>query len=142
MMHFITSLKVSETKELLKLRTFVILVFQTIRSLSQTEMIAMRRTPKRGSLTSQTTLQRLPQSLMVSCQYLFNSNLFAYVMFFNFPSVLFFFIPDQVQPRVFNEQFAPSLKAGSTIVVASGYNVFYKFLSIPASSNVVMVAPR
>ena len=51
-------------------------------------------------------------------------------------------IPDQAQPRVFNEKIAPSLKQGCTIVIASGYNVFYKLLNIPPSSNVVMVAPR
>jgi len=56
--------------------------------------------------------------------------------------VLFLLIPDQAQPRVFNERFAPSLKAGCTIVVASGYNVFFKLLSIGPTSNVVMVAPR
>ncbi|KAI5121258.1 hypothetical protein M0805_002303 [Coniferiporia weirii] len=56
--------------------------------------------------------------------------------------VLFLLVPDQVQPRIFNQQVAPHLKEGCTIVVASGYNVFYKLLSTPPSSNVVMVAPR
>lgn len=56
--------------------------------------------------------------------------------------VLFLLIPDQVQPRVFNEKIAPSLKSSAAIVVASGYNVFYKLLNIPASNDVVMVAPR
>jgi len=56
--------------------------------------------------------------------------------------VLFLLIPDQVQPRVFNEQFAPSLKADVTIVVASGYNVFYKLLNFRSTQAVVMVAPR
>jgi len=56
--------------------------------------------------------------------------------------VLFMLIPDQSQPRVFNERFAPNLKDGCTIVVASGYNIFFKLLSIGPASNVVMVAPR
>jgi ketol-acid reductoisomerase len=56
--------------------------------------------------------------------------------------VLFLLIPDQVQPRVFNEQVAPSLKETATIVIASGYNVFYKLLKFQAKQNVVMVAPR
>ncbi|KAL5495414.1 RSD1 [Sanghuangporus weigelae] len=56
--------------------------------------------------------------------------------------ILFLLIPDQVQPRLFNEKIAPSLKQGCTIVIASGYNVFFKFLNIPSTSNVVMVAPR
>ncbi|KAG6890438.1 hypothetical protein C0995_008792 [Termitomyces sp. Mi166 len=42
--------------------------------------------------------------------------------------VIFLLIPDQVQPRVFNKQVAPTLKATATIVIASGYNVFYKLL--------------
>ena len=57
-------------------------------------------------------------------------------------SVLFLLVPDQVQPRLFNETLAPCLKSGVTIVVASGYNMFFKLLKIPPTSNVVMVAPR
>ena len=57
-------------------------------------------------------------------------------------TVLFICIPDQVQPRVFNERFAPHLKATATIVVASGYNVFYKLLKFTSNQDVVMVAPR
>jgi ketol-acid reductoisomerase len=47
-----------------------------------------------------------------------------------------------VQPKLFNEQLAPTLKPTAAIVVASGYNVFYKHLKVPASNDVVMVAPR
>ncbi|PPQ62839.1 hypothetical protein CVT24_000533 [Panaeolus cyanescens] len=57
-------------------------------------------------------------------------------------SVLFLLIPDQVQPRVFNEGFAPFLKPTATIVIASGYNVFFKLLSFKPEQDVVMVAPR
>ena len=56
--------------------------------------------------------------------------------------VVFLLIPDQVQPRVFNGEFAPNLKADATIVVASGYNVFYKLLQFKPTQDVVMVAPR
>jgi len=56
--------------------------------------------------------------------------------------VVFILIPDQVQPRVFNEQFAPNLKDTATIVVASGYNVFFKLLTFKPTQDVVMVAPR
>lgn len=56
--------------------------------------------------------------------------------------VVFILIPDQVQPRVFNETFAPNLKDDVTIVVASGYNVFFKLLKFKPSQDVVMVAPR
>ncbi|KAI0788462.1 IlvN-domain-containing protein [Abortiporus biennis] len=56
--------------------------------------------------------------------------------------VLFLLIPDQVQPRVFNEQFAPHIKDDAVIVIASGYNVFYKLLNFKPTQDVVMVAPR
>lgn len=59
-----------------------------------------------------------------------------------FDEVLFILIPDQVQPRVFNNQFAPKMKPNATIVVASGYNVFFDLLKFKESQNVVMVAPR
>lgn len=57
-------------------------------------------------------------------------------------AVIFLLIPDQSQPRVFNELIAPTLKPTAAIVVASGYNVFFKLLNIPTSNDVVMVAPR
>ncbi|KAI0801198.1 IlvN-domain-containing protein [Fomes fomentarius] len=56
--------------------------------------------------------------------------------------VVFLLIPDQVQPRVFNGEVAPNLKDTATIVVASGYNVFYKLLNFKPTQDVVMVAPR
>ena len=43
---------------------------------------------------------------------------------------------------MFNNKLAPTLKATACIVVASGYNVFYKHFNLPPSNNVVMVAPR
>jgi ketol-acid reductoisomerase len=57
-------------------------------------------------------------------------------------SVIFLLVPDQVQPRVFNEQVAPKLKDTACIVIASGYNVFYKLLNFTPMQDVVMVAPR
>ncbi|KAF8585525.1 IlvN-domain-containing protein [Ramaria rubella] len=56
--------------------------------------------------------------------------------------VLFLLVPDQVQPGLFNDQIAPKLKKDAAIVIASGYNVFYKFLNIGPTNDVVMVAPR
>ncbi|KAI9708367.1 MAG: hypothetical protein M1820_004071 [Bogoriella megaspora] len=54
--------------------------------------------------------------------------------------VLFLLVPDQ--PKLFNESIAPTLKKSCCVVVASGYNVFYKYLNIPSSCDVAMVAPR
>ncbi|KAF9535438.1 IlvN-domain-containing protein [Crepidotus variabilis] len=56
--------------------------------------------------------------------------------------IVFLLIPDQVQPGVFNAKFAPKLKSNVTIVVASGYNVFFKLLNFAPTQDVIMVAPR
>lgn len=56
--------------------------------------------------------------------------------------VVLLLIPDEVQPEVFAEQMAPGLQAGDTLVVASGYNVTFGLLPLPAGIDVVMVAPR
>ncbi|KAI0361544.1 IlvN-domain-containing protein [Trametes cingulata] len=56
--------------------------------------------------------------------------------------IIFLLVPDQVQPRLFNNEVAPNLKDNATIVVASGYNVFFKLLQFKPSQDVVMVAPR
>ncbi|KIJ32045.1 hypothetical protein M422DRAFT_133898, partial [Sphaerobolus stellatus SS14] len=56
--------------------------------------------------------------------------------------VLFLLVPDQVQANLFNNHIAPKLKGDAAIVIASGYNVFFKFLNIAPTNDVVMVAPR
>ncbi|UCF16208.1 MAG: ketol-acid reductoisomerase [Phycisphaerales bacterium] len=56
--------------------------------------------------------------------------------------VILFLIPDEVQPRVYDDQIKPYLNAGDVLCFASGYNVFYKTIQPPAGGGVVMVAPR
>ncbi len=56
--------------------------------------------------------------------------------------VIFLLIPDEVQPQVFREQIAPTLRPGATLVVASGYNVAFQLFDVPNSIDVIMVAPR
>jgi ketol-acid reductoisomerase len=56
--------------------------------------------------------------------------------------VVFLLIPDEEQPAVFREQIAPHLRPGATLVVASGYNIAFNLLAVPAAVDVVMVAPR
>ena len=56
--------------------------------------------------------------------------------------VVFLLIPDEEQPAVFREQIAPHLRRGSTLVVASGYNIAINLFDLPGSIDVVMVAPR
>src|SRR5947209_6486146 len=56
--------------------------------------------------------------------------------------VVFLLIPDEEQPAVFREQIAPHLRQGSTLVVASGYNIAFELFDLPELVDVVMVAPR
>lgn len=56
--------------------------------------------------------------------------------------VVFLLIPDEEQPRVFREQIGPYLQPGTTLVVASGYNIAFNLLAVPESVDIVMVAPR
>ncbi|MGH3436203.1 MAG: NAD(P)-binding domain-containing protein [Sciscionella sp.] len=56
--------------------------------------------------------------------------------------VVMLLVPDEVAPDVFSEQIAPGLAAGDTLVVASGYNVTFGYLEVPAGVDLVMVAPR
>lgn len=56
--------------------------------------------------------------------------------------VVFLLIPDEEQPQVFREQIAPYLRTGSTLVVASGYNVAFQLFDLPDVIDVIMVAPR
>jgi ketol-acid reductoisomerase len=49
---------------------------------------------------------------------------------------------DESQPLIWDEQIAPGLASGNTLVWASGYNVGYDLVTLPADVDVVMVAPR
>ncbi len=51
-------------------------------------------------------------------------------------------VPDEIMPRMFNEEVRPSLKPGQAIVIASGYNATYGFLKYPPDIDVLMIAPR
>lgn len=56
--------------------------------------------------------------------------------------VLFFLVPDEIQPRVYEEAIAPNLSAGDVVNFASGYNITYDFIDPADDVDVVMVAPR
>ena len=49
---------------------------------------------------------------------------------------------DESQPVIWEEQILPGLQAGNCLCWASGYNVGYELISLPADVDVVMVAPR
>ena len=56
--------------------------------------------------------------------------------------VLLVLTTDESQPLIWPEQIAPGVRAGNTLVWASGYNVGYGLIPPPADVDVVMVAPR
>ena len=49
---------------------------------------------------------------------------------------------DESQPLIWDEQVAPGIEAGNTLVWASGYNVAYDLIKPAEGVDVVMVAPR
>ena len=53
-----------------------------------------------------------------------------------------FLLPDQVQPRVYEQEVAPNLSDGTALVFAHGFNVHYGRIEAPAAHDVLMVAPK
>ena len=51
-------------------------------------------------------------------------------------------IPDMAQPKVWQEQVAPNLKAGAAVLFAHGFNVHYGTIDPPANVDVILVAPK
>jgi ketol-acid reductoisomerase len=56
--------------------------------------------------------------------------------------IVLLLIPDEVLPGVFETSIKPYLKPNSTLVFASGYNVAFNHIAIPASVDAVLLAPR
>jgi ketol-acid reductoisomerase len=51
-------------------------------------------------------------------------------------------IPDPIQARVYEEEIAPHLEAGDTLMFAHGFNIRFGFIQPPANVDVSMVAPK
>lgn len=51
-------------------------------------------------------------------------------------------IPDEVMPEVYEKSIRPSLKPGSALCFASGYNITYGLIRCPAGIDVILLAPR
>jgi ketol-acid reductoisomerase len=51
-------------------------------------------------------------------------------------------LPDQVQKQVYEEEVAPHLSPGATLLFAHGFNVHYGRVAPPAGHDVIMVAPK
>ena len=51
-------------------------------------------------------------------------------------------VPDGVQPKLYEEEVAPNLEPGATLLFAHGFNVHYERIAPPEGHDVVMVAPK
>jgi len=51
-------------------------------------------------------------------------------------------IPDQDQPRVYEEEIAPNLKPDATLMFAHGFNIHYDAIEPPPGVDVSLVAPK
>ncbi|NLK25724.1 MAG: ketol-acid reductoisomerase [Euryarchaeota archaeon] len=56
--------------------------------------------------------------------------------------VVMILLPDEVQPRVYEEQIAPNLKEGAALEFAHGFAITFKLISPPSSCDVIMMAPK
>ena len=56
--------------------------------------------------------------------------------------MLFFLVPDEVMPHVFEQEISPALRSGSMVVFASGYNIAFGLLDPGPDVDVVLIAPR
>ena len=51
-------------------------------------------------------------------------------------------LPDQVQPKIYEEEVGPNLAPGAALLFAHGFNVHYGRIRPPAEHDVIMVAPK
>jgi ketol-acid reductoisomerase len=51
-------------------------------------------------------------------------------------------IPDEIMPEIVEKHVAPNLEAGNLLVFASGYNIAFELIELPADIDVVLVAMR
>lgn len=56
--------------------------------------------------------------------------------------VLLLLLPDEIQPKVYEQQIRPHLEPGDVLCFASGYNVTFGGIACPAGVDVVLLAPR
>ncbi len=56
--------------------------------------------------------------------------------------VVMILLPDEVQPRVWEDQIAPNLKEGAAIDFAHGFAITFGLIKPPRNADVIMVAPK
>jgi ketol-acid reductoisomerase len=56
--------------------------------------------------------------------------------------VVMILVPDHIQAKLYNEEIAPGLKAGDTLMFAHGFNIRFYQIVPPADVDVSMIAPK
>ncbi len=56
--------------------------------------------------------------------------------------IIHMLIPDEFQAEVYNEQIAPAMGEGKTLVFSHGFNIHYKEIVPPRDDDVIMIAPK
>lgn len=56
--------------------------------------------------------------------------------------VVMILVADHIQADLYNNEIAPSMKAGKTLMFAHGFNIHFQFIQPPAGVDVSMVAPK
>lgn len=57
-------------------------------------------------------------------------------------TLIMLLIPDQAQKEIFDSYIVPHIQEGSLLVVAHGYSLYFKQLSVPENIDVALLAPR
>ncbi|NQS89051.1 ketol-acid reductoisomerase [Patescibacteria group bacterium] len=57
-------------------------------------------------------------------------------------NIIFVLLPDEVVPEIFDKDIYPHLKVKDVLVLASGYNIYYRYLRVPEFVDLVLLAPR
>jgi ketol-acid reductoisomerase len=56
--------------------------------------------------------------------------------------VIMILVPDHVQAQVYQQDIAPHMTAGKTLMFAHGFNIHFKQITPPADIDVTMIAPK
>jgi ketol-acid reductoisomerase len=56
--------------------------------------------------------------------------------------IIFLAVPDTQMPVIYEEEIAPALSAGKTLLLAHGFAIFYRTIVPPKDVDVIMVAPK
>jgi ketol-acid reductoisomerase len=56
--------------------------------------------------------------------------------------IIFLAVPDTQMPAIYENEIAPSLSGGKTLLLAHGFAIFYRTIVPPKNVDVIMVAPK